>query len=154
MSAAVIQLLVLAGIAIFLILRLRSVLGTREGFENQRKNFESAVVSAAFPPVHELITRKDGTNTASAAASSAPTASTSETVKEKSNRDEAVKVKSVTVVTETSSDVVVKLEIEFNRNIYPSHSLWGFSGDVLPVASAPSWWTHMGSAGGFKRTCK
>ncbi|SNT23566.1 Tim44/TimA family putative adaptor protein [Tropicimonas sediminicola] len=44
MSAAVIQLLVLAGIAIFLILRLRSVLGTREGFEkpqlppNEREN--------------------------------------------------------------------------------------------------------------------
>ena len=33
MSAAVIQLLVLAGIAVFLILRLRNVLGTREGFE-------------------------------------------------------------------------------------------------------------------------
>jgi predicted lipid-binding transport protein (Tim44 family) len=33
MSSAVIQLLVLAGIAIFLILRLRGVLGTREGFE-------------------------------------------------------------------------------------------------------------------------
>ena len=33
MSSAVFQLLVLAGIAIFLILRLRSVLGTREGFE-------------------------------------------------------------------------------------------------------------------------
>jgi len=33
MSSAVIQLLVLAGIAIFLILRLRSVLGTREGYE-------------------------------------------------------------------------------------------------------------------------
>ncbi|MDF1873407.1 Tim44/TimA family putative adaptor protein [Vannielia sp.] len=33
MNAAVIQLLVLAGVAIFLILRLRSVLGTREGFE-------------------------------------------------------------------------------------------------------------------------
>lgn len=33
MSSALIQLLVLAGIAIFLILRLRSVLGTREGFE-------------------------------------------------------------------------------------------------------------------------
>jgi predicted lipid-binding transport protein (Tim44 family) len=33
MSSAVIQLLVLAGIAIFLILRLRNVLGTREGFE-------------------------------------------------------------------------------------------------------------------------
>ncbi|MFV0243867.1 MAG: Tim44/TimA family putative adaptor protein [Qingshengfaniella sp.] len=33
MSSAVIQLLVLAGVAIFLILRLRNVLGTREGFE-------------------------------------------------------------------------------------------------------------------------
>lgn len=33
MNSAVIQLLVLAGIAIFLILKLRSVLGTREGFE-------------------------------------------------------------------------------------------------------------------------
>lgn len=33
MSSAVLQILVLAGIAIFLILRLRSVLGTREGFE-------------------------------------------------------------------------------------------------------------------------
>jgi predicted lipid-binding transport protein (Tim44 family) len=33
MSSAVIQLLVLAGIAIFLILRLRAVLGSREGFE-------------------------------------------------------------------------------------------------------------------------
>ena len=33
MSSSVIQLLVLAGIAIFLILRLRNVLGTREGFE-------------------------------------------------------------------------------------------------------------------------
>ena len=33
MDSAVIQLLILAGIAIFLILRLRSVLGTREGYE-------------------------------------------------------------------------------------------------------------------------
>lgn len=33
MDSAVLQLLVLAGIAIFLVLRLRSVLGTREGFE-------------------------------------------------------------------------------------------------------------------------
>ena len=51
MSATVIQLLVLAGVAIFLILRLRSVLGTREGFEkppaqlndvgpNPRRDFE------------------------------------------------------------------------------------------------------------------
>lgn len=36
MNSPVIQLLVLAGIAIFLILRLRSVLGTREGFEKPR----------------------------------------------------------------------------------------------------------------------
>jgi predicted lipid-binding transport protein (Tim44 family) len=33
MSSSIIQLLVLAGIAVFLILKLRSVLGTREGFE-------------------------------------------------------------------------------------------------------------------------
>ncbi|NIZ09617.1 Tim44/TimA family putative adaptor protein [Pseudooceanicola sp. HF7] len=33
MSSPILQLLVLAGIAIFLILRLRSVLGTREGYE-------------------------------------------------------------------------------------------------------------------------
>ena len=33
MSSAIIQLLVLAGIAVFLILKLRGVLGTREGFE-------------------------------------------------------------------------------------------------------------------------
>jgi predicted lipid-binding transport protein (Tim44 family) len=33
MSSALIQLLVLAGIAVFLVLRLRNVLGTREGFE-------------------------------------------------------------------------------------------------------------------------
>ncbi len=33
MSSSIIQLLVLAGIAVFLILRLRSVLGSREGFE-------------------------------------------------------------------------------------------------------------------------
>ena len=36
MGSAVIQLLVLAGIAVFLILKLRGVLGTREGFEKPR----------------------------------------------------------------------------------------------------------------------
>lgn len=35
MSSSIIQLLVLAGIAVFLILRLRSVLGTRDGFEKK-----------------------------------------------------------------------------------------------------------------------
>ena len=33
MNSSLIQLLVLAGIAVFLILKLRSVLGTRDGFE-------------------------------------------------------------------------------------------------------------------------
>ena len=33
MNSPLIQLLVLAGIAVFLILRLKNVLGTREGFE-------------------------------------------------------------------------------------------------------------------------
>jgi hypothetical protein len=33
MSSSLIQLIVLAGIAIFLVLRLRNVLGTRDGFE-------------------------------------------------------------------------------------------------------------------------
>ncbi len=42
MNAAIIQLLVLAGIAIFLILRLRSVLGTRDGFEKSRTDQQSA----------------------------------------------------------------------------------------------------------------
>lgn len=36
MNSPIIQLLVLAGIAVFLILKLRSVLGTREGFEKPR----------------------------------------------------------------------------------------------------------------------
>ena len=35
MSSSIIQLLVLAGVAIFLFLRLRSVLGTRDGFEGR-----------------------------------------------------------------------------------------------------------------------
>ncbi len=37
MSSSLLQLLVLAGIAIFLILKLRSVLGTRDGYENPPK---------------------------------------------------------------------------------------------------------------------
>jgi hypothetical protein len=36
MNSSLLSLLVLAGIAIFLILRLRSVLGTREGFEKSQ----------------------------------------------------------------------------------------------------------------------
>ncbi len=42
MSSSVIQLLVLAGVAIFLVLKLRSVLGTREGFEKPPVPIEEA----------------------------------------------------------------------------------------------------------------
>ncbi|WP_281981122.1 Tim44/TimA family putative adaptor protein [Thalassorhabdomicrobium marinisediminis] len=42
MNSPVLQLLVLAGIAIFLILRLRSVLGTREGFEKPQVTAQPA----------------------------------------------------------------------------------------------------------------
>ena len=62
MSSAIIQLIVLAGIAIFLILRLKNVLGTREGFERpdlpedqpqivQRRNFD--VIEGG--PDHDII---------------------------------------------------------------------------------------------------
>jgi len=46
MSSAVIQLLVLAGIAVFLILRLKNVLGTREGFEKPQVQASSAQTRA------------------------------------------------------------------------------------------------------------
>lgn len=49
MSSAVIQLLVLAGVAIFLILRLRSVLGTREGFEKPPLPREGAAPQRSRP---------------------------------------------------------------------------------------------------------
>ena len=38
MNPMTIEILVLAGIAVFLVLRLRNVLGTREGFEKPRAN--------------------------------------------------------------------------------------------------------------------
>ncbi|GAA6180718.1 MULTISPECIES: Tim44/TimA family putative adaptor protein [unclassified Shimia] len=41
MNSSLIQLLVLAGIAVFLILRLRNVLGTRDGFEAPRQDAEA-----------------------------------------------------------------------------------------------------------------
>jgi predicted lipid-binding transport protein (Tim44 family) len=49
MSSAVIQLLVLAGVAIFLILRLRSVLGTREGFEKPPEPIEGPSTERSKP---------------------------------------------------------------------------------------------------------
>jgi predicted lipid-binding transport protein (Tim44 family) len=53
MSPAVIQLLVLAAIAVFLILRLRGVLGTRDGFEP--KPDHSAPASTTKKPSLEVI---------------------------------------------------------------------------------------------------
>ncbi len=56
MGNAVIQLLVLAGIAVFLILRLRNVLGTRDGFERSR----APASQGEQPTVPELHVSEDG----------------------------------------------------------------------------------------------
>ncbi len=50
MNTPIVQLLVLAGIAIFLILRLRSVLGTRDGFEKPK----APAPARADKPRHEF----------------------------------------------------------------------------------------------------
>ena len=55
MSSAVIQLLVLAGIAIFLILRLRNVLGTRGGFEKPSVSRGEGTRRGAQRPELEVI---------------------------------------------------------------------------------------------------
>ncbi|MDC0737748.1 Tim44/TimA family putative adaptor protein [Cognatishimia sp. SS12] len=52
MNSPIIQLLVLAGIAVFLILRLKNVLGTRDGFESPRE----VKSSARKGPALEVIT--------------------------------------------------------------------------------------------------
>lgn len=57
MGNAVVQLLVLAGIAVFLILRLRSVLGTREGYERPPV---SAASRDRQPAASEVIEIEDG----------------------------------------------------------------------------------------------
>jgi predicted lipid-binding transport protein (Tim44 family) len=76
MSSAVIQLLVLAGIAVFLILRLRSVLGTRDGFEkppmqvgsgSRRDRPELEVIEGG--PDHDIVDHvPDGSDSAKALA--------------------------------------------------------------------------------------
>ena len=55
MSSAVIQLLVLAGVALFLILRLRNVLGTREGFEKPTLPRDGAAPRRPTRPDFEVI---------------------------------------------------------------------------------------------------
>ncbi|TRD22793.1 Tim44/TimA family putative adaptor protein [Palleronia caenipelagi] len=54
MSSSLIQLLVLAGIAIFLILRLKSVLGTREGFEKPPLSPDQAPARRARPDLEVI----------------------------------------------------------------------------------------------------
>ena len=46
MNPALIELIILAGIAVFLFLRLRSVLGTREGLKNQECRLKMMRLSA------------------------------------------------------------------------------------------------------------
>lgn len=77
MSSSLIQLLVLAGIAVFLILRLRSVLGTREGFEKPPVSGTPSSRSARRPefdvieggPDHDITDHvEDGSSSAKALA--------------------------------------------------------------------------------------
>ena len=55
MNSSIIHLLVLAAIALFLILRLRSVLGTRDGFEKPRSDNAMPVSSSRSRPDFEVI---------------------------------------------------------------------------------------------------
>ncbi|CUX83934.1 MAG: hypothetical protein HLUCCA05_06115 [Roseibaca calidilacus] len=55
MDPAVIQLLVLAGIAVFLILRLRAVLGTRDGFEKTPVKRDAPASPTGRKPAFEVI---------------------------------------------------------------------------------------------------
>lgn len=59
MNSPIIQLLVLAGIAIFLILRLRSVLGTREGYEKPPLPVPEATGRRARPEFEVIEGRPD-----------------------------------------------------------------------------------------------
>ncbi len=55
MEPAVIQLLILAGIAVFLILRLRAVLGSRDGYESKPLPRQDGPETAAQKPRFEVI---------------------------------------------------------------------------------------------------
>lgn len=77
MSSSLIQLLVLAGIALFLILRLRSVLGTRDGFEKPPVSGDAQSRASKRPefdviqggPDHDIIDHvEDGSTSAKALA--------------------------------------------------------------------------------------
>ena len=55
MNSPILQLLILAGIAVFLILRLKSVLGSRDGFEPSTKNGTGKAPAASSRPDFEVI---------------------------------------------------------------------------------------------------
>ncbi|MEO6301208.1 MAG: Tim44/TimA family putative adaptor protein [Paracoccaceae bacterium] len=71
MNSSLIQLLVLAGIAIFLILKLRSVLGTREGFEKPAVAESAPSPRAKFEVIEGGPDRDITDNTADPAATAA-----------------------------------------------------------------------------------
>ena len=71
MNASLIQLLVLAAIAIFLILKLRSVLGTREGFEKPPAPLADTRPRAKFEVIEGGPDRDISDNTSDPATSSA-----------------------------------------------------------------------------------
>ena len=54
MSNPLLQLIVLAGIAIFLILRLKNVLGTRDGFEPPQVDQPTVWTPAGAPSIEAL----------------------------------------------------------------------------------------------------
>jgi predicted lipid-binding transport protein (Tim44 family) len=71
MNSSLIQLLVLAGIAIFLILKLRAVLGTREGFEKPPQAVEDIRPRPKFEVIEGGPDRDIADNTTDPAAASA-----------------------------------------------------------------------------------
>lgn len=71
MNSSVIQILVLAGIAVFLILKLRSVLGTREGYEPTAMPSDEVKPRAKFDVIEGGPDRDIADNTADPASASA-----------------------------------------------------------------------------------
>ena len=71
MNSSLIQLLVLAGIAVFLILKLRSVLGTRDGFEQPPQPVDDARARPKFEVIEGGPDRDIADNTTDPASASA-----------------------------------------------------------------------------------
>ena len=71
MNSSLIQLLVLAGIAVFLILKLRSVLGTRDGYEKPPQPLDDARPRPKFEVIDGGPDRDNADNTSDPASASA-----------------------------------------------------------------------------------